>query len=43
MEVEEAVSRLGLFESDYLPGLSHGVCDACERSINDALDRRAED
>lgn len=37
--VEEAVGRLGVFESDYLPALTHGICIACERSIDDELHR----
>ena len=29
LDVEEAVGRLGLFDSPQLPMLSHGVCPAC--------------
>lgn len=35
-EVEEAVSRLGLFESMALPDLIHGVCDACLEQVEDS-------
>ncbi len=29
VEVEEAVARLGLFQLEELPTISHGVCPAC--------------
>jgi hypothetical protein len=29
VEVEEAVARLGLFQLDEMPAISHGVCPAC--------------
>jgi hypothetical protein len=33
VEIEEAVARLGLFNADYLPQLSHGICPACSESV----------
>jgi hypothetical protein len=36
VEVEEAVERLGLFESAELPQLSHGICPGClQRWLSD--------
>ena len=37
VEVEEAVARLRLFETDVLPQITHGVCDACSRRIRGRL------
>jgi hypothetical protein len=33
LEVEEAVRRLGLFDSVQLPRLSHGICPACVHGL----------
>jgi hypothetical protein len=33
VEVEEAVRRLGLFEAQSLPLLSHGICPRCLRAL----------
>jgi hypothetical protein len=37
VEVEEAVNRLRLFESEVLPKITHGVCEACSSSIRCGL------
>jgi hypothetical protein len=37
LEVEEAVSALGLFEGDALPRLSHGICEDCRKRVEEAL------
>ena len=37
VEVEEAVARLRLFETEVLPQITHGVCDACSRRIRGRL------
>lgn len=39
LEVEDAVKRLKLFESEKLPQLTHGACPACFGSIRKALGR----
>jgi len=33
VEVEELVSTMSLFEKTVLPGVSHGICGACEASF----------
>lgn len=33
VEIEEAIARLGLFETEYLPQLSHGICPSCSEAI----------
>jgi hypothetical protein len=33
VEVEEAVARLGLFELETLPSISHGVCPHCTEML----------
>ena len=33
LEVEEAVSKLGLFEERHLPQLSHGICPVCFKKM----------
>jgi hypothetical protein len=33
LEVEEAVARLGLFDSASLPQLTHGICPSCEAMV----------
>jgi hypothetical protein len=38
-EVEVAVRRLGLFDSNALPNLTHGVCPDCEVKIGAELER----
>ena len=41
-EAEAAVPELGLFESDALPPLSHGMCEACYTSVMGKVqDRRS--
>lgn len=37
LEVEEAVSRLRLFEQDSMPEISHGVCNDCARGVRERL------
>jgi len=38
VEVEEAVARLGLFQANALPGLTHGMCPSCyEGYVNKLL------
>ena len=37
LEVEAAISALGLFESLPLPGISQGVCEACEKKMVSAI------
>jgi len=37
-EVEEAISRLGLFEELELPRLSHGMCPTCHAAMMRSLD-----
>ena len=32
-EVEEAVKILGLFETENLPQISHGICDVCHQAM----------
>jgi hypothetical protein len=32
-EIEEAVDRLQLFEDEALPGLTHGICEACVERV----------
>ncbi|WP_455210424.1 hypothetical protein [Kaarinaea lacus] len=33
VEIEEAITRLGLFNAEYLPQLSHGICPSCNEAI----------
>jgi len=33
-EAEQAIRTLGLFGATVLPGLSHGICDTCEATID---------
>ncbi len=40
LEVEEAVPKLGLFEKDALPPLSHGMCDGCYTSVMQKMEDR---
>jgi hypothetical protein len=40
VEVEQAVSRLGLFERETLPKLTHGVCEDCFKSLGGGDDQR---
>ncbi|MBX3276391.1 MAG: hypothetical protein KF868_00155 [Acidobacteria bacterium] len=40
VEVEQAVSRLGLFERETPPKLTHGVCEDCFKSLGGGDDRR---
>jgi hypothetical protein len=45
VEVEEAVSHLGLFEQSLLPDLTHGVCEDCYSRVFGILrghERRTE-
>ncbi|HVP29335.1 MAG TPA: hypothetical protein VMW35_09270 [Myxococcota bacterium] len=35
MEVEDAVARLDLFDRRELPGLTHTICPACERQLEE--------
>ena len=37
VEVEQAIQELGLFQSDRLPGLSHGICPDCVCKIEDEI------
>jgi hypothetical protein len=37
LEVEEAMSALGLFEGDAFPRLSHGICEDCRKRVEEAL------
>jgi len=37
LEVEDAVERLGLFESEELPAISHGMCPSCETGLLKAV------
>lgn len=34
-EIEEAVSTLDLFECEYLPRISHGMCPSCYQAISE--------
>jgi hypothetical protein len=43
VEVEEAVVRLGLFQMDVLPQLTHGVCPDCYAAVMRALSARPEE
>lgn len=36
-EVEEAVSRLGLFERPVMPGVTHGICEPCYEKMMELL------
>lgn len=38
LEIEEAVSALGLLEAPVMPSLSHGMCPACYNTMLTALD-----
>jgi hypothetical protein len=36
-EVEEAVSRLALFERPVMPGITHGICESCYETMMERL------
>ena len=40
LEIEQAVSALGLFEASTMPRLSHGMCPTCYNSMLPAIDDR---
>lgn len=42
VEVEQAVSRLGLFERETPPKLTHGVCEDCFKSLGGGDDQRRD-
>ena len=37
VEIEEAISEMHLFENAALPRLTHGICEECEKKIDDTL------
>jgi len=37
VEVEQAIHELGLFQSDGVPGLTHGICPDCMFNIRDEI------
>ena len=37
VEVEEAIERLGLFESSALPQITHGMCSSCEKAMTSVI------
>ena len=37
LEVEEAIQRLQLFELDYMPQITHGLCRDCEKQIETSM------
>jgi hypothetical protein len=37
VEVEEAISRLRLFEQDYLPQITHGICTDCHQQLQKTI------
>ena len=36
VEVEEAITRLHLLETDYPPSITHGICPSCQQMMMDA-------
>lgn len=38
--VEDAVTRLGLLETELLPAMTHGICGACEQEMMKLLDEK---
>lgn len=42
LEVEDALPRLGLFGSSFVPLISHGMCDGCRAAVLAALDANAK-
>ncbi len=37
IEIEEAVAKMNLFESDVLPVISHGICEECDMKMRKTL------
>lgn len=42
MEVEEAVHGLRLFEQNTTPKVTHGICEDCDRMMNEKLDKTSK-